>query len=164
MQILISQPQERADQSASRLEKEKVICALKAYGHIIFDEATYEELSPKDAKPLLWRLGRRIQLMARADAVYFMDGWENDRDCRLEYEVATAFRLTIINAEWRELSNSFSVAQTLAECFPEEFFRDKNESVSATTNRIIRLCKELIGSNRAYWRRHKQLKIRRRIR
>ena len=36
-------------------------------------------------------LGKSIMLMNGADAVYFCEGWESARGCRIEHEVAIAY-------------------------------------------------------------------------
>lgn len=49
----------------------------------------------KDALPLEY-LGESIKLLARADAIYMMDGWENARGCRIEHECAEAYGIPVI--------------------------------------------------------------------
>lgn len=45
----------------------------------------------------VWYLGRSIQLLATADYVYFAEGWENARGCKLEHTIAEAYGVNIIN-------------------------------------------------------------------
>lgn len=73
------------------------------------------------------------------DAVYFMEGWDKARRCRIEYEACTFYGKITINAEWRELKKTFSIEQTIFECFPDQM-DDPQESVEQVANRIIRLC------------------------
>lgn len=49
--------------------------------------------APEGAKPL-WFLGKSLELMADADVVYFAEGWQKARGCRLEYECARAYKVT----------------------------------------------------------------------
>ena len=44
----------------------------------------------------LWHLGRSIQQMEEADAIYFCDGWENARGCLIERQVAEKYGLRIL--------------------------------------------------------------------
>lgn len=44
----------------------------------------------------LWYLGKSIQLLAQADMVYFCDGWDKARGCRMEHEIAKQYGLKII--------------------------------------------------------------------
>lgn len=41
-------------------------------------------------------LGKSIQKMAEADAVYFCVGWESARGCRIEHDVAVAYNKVCI--------------------------------------------------------------------
>lgn len=43
-----------------------------------------------NAHPLVY-LGKSIEMMANADAVYFAQGWENARGCRIEHECAKKY-------------------------------------------------------------------------
>lgn len=38
--------------------------------------------------------GKSLELMADADVVYFAEGWQKARGCRLEYECARAYKVT----------------------------------------------------------------------
>ena len=44
-----------------------------------------------EAEDPIEMLGKSISLMAEADAIYFCDGWESARGCRIEHEVATQY-------------------------------------------------------------------------
>lgn len=41
-------------------------------------------------------LGKSLEILSEADAIYFFDGWENARGCRIEFEAAVAYGLRII--------------------------------------------------------------------
>lgn len=42
-------------------------------------------------------LGKLIELLSTTDAVYFADGWNNARGCRIEHQVAADYGIKIIN-------------------------------------------------------------------
>ena len=44
----------------------------------------------------VWYLGKSIQFLAQADIAYFGGDWENARGCKIEYEVANAYDIKII--------------------------------------------------------------------
>ena len=44
----------------------------------------------------VWYLGKSIQFLAQADIAYFGGAWENARGCKIEYEVANAYDIKII--------------------------------------------------------------------
>ena len=87
MRVMISQPV--TDISAEEMAKARaeVITMLDEQRHEIWGEEISRENVQEGVNQDLWDLGRRLQVMAGADAVYFMDGWEKDRRCRLENEV-----------------------------------------------------------------------------
>lgn len=161
MRVMISQPLNGASEKEKNQKRATVVAMLVAQGHEVREGLSNTTL-PNGLNQELWLLGKRLQDMAVVDAVYFMDGWEKDRRCRLEYQVAIAYGKVTVNAEWRELKNCFTVEQTLYECFPDEISADKNESVAAIANRIIRLCREFIRCNRLYARKYKRFKVQKR--
>ena len=50
----------------------------------------------------LWLLSLVLNKMSDCDAVYFCDGWEDARGCRIEHEVAEEYGLDIIYQEKEE--------------------------------------------------------------
>lgn len=46
--------------------------------------------------PPLECLGESIKLLAKADVVYFVYGWEQARGCRIEFECACAYDLKVL--------------------------------------------------------------------
>ena len=89
MNVMISQPiKERA--AYERLEREAAD-ALEAKGHRVL--STPED--PEDAP--LRRLGRRLSAMNEADAVFFLRGWRDARECVVEHLAAEKFGLWIIH-------------------------------------------------------------------
>ena len=44
----------------------------------------------------VWYLGKSIQLLSRADIVYFGSDWRNARGCKIEYEIANAYGIEVI--------------------------------------------------------------------
>ena len=51
--------------------------------------------APHDARPL-WFLGKSLELLSTADYVYFGEGWNNYRGCRIEHECATQYGIKIV--------------------------------------------------------------------
>ena len=49
------------------------------------------------AHPPLYYLGRAIEMMADADLVYFVKGWEKSRGCQIEHQCAILYQYN-----WRE--------------------------------------------------------------
>lgn len=44
----------------------------------------------------LFLLAKALQVMCTCDAVYFLDGWEGSRGCRIEHEAALSYGKEII--------------------------------------------------------------------
>lgn len=52
--------------------------------------------SPALINPLLC-LAKSLELLSTADAAYFVDGWEQDRGCRIEQLCAEEYNIPVIN-------------------------------------------------------------------
>ena len=62
--------------------------------HIIDSRIYYV---PSGAKNIpLWYLGVSFEMLAEADAAYFMDGWEDARGCIMEHEACEKYGIVII--------------------------------------------------------------------
>ena len=51
--------------------------------------------TPEDAGRL-WHLGRSIQQMEKADAIYFCRDWEDAKGCRIEERIAREYGLRVL--------------------------------------------------------------------
>ena len=52
--------------------------------------------APIETNPL-WFLSESIEFLSTADIAYFAVGWNKARGCKIEYEVAKAYGINIIN-------------------------------------------------------------------
>ena len=95
MRVYISQPTigktEAEIAQTTRLLMER---AKKRFGEVELLEVKIENV-PEDAQPL-WFLGKSLETMSKADVVYFANGWEESKRCRLENQCAMAYGLNII--------------------------------------------------------------------
>lgn len=96
MRVMISQPATGMNNDQMARARAEVVAMLEEQGHEVWGEETIREPIPAYVREELWQLGRRFQAMAGADAVYFMDGWEKDRRCRLEYEACGNYGITVM--------------------------------------------------------------------
>ena len=95
--IFISQPMNGKTDDEIKLERQKIVDAcVRECGNDIEIIDSFFEGSPHDVKPA-WFLGKSIELLSTADAVYFADGWNNARGCRIEHQVAVDYGIKIIN-------------------------------------------------------------------
>lgn len=56
---------------------------------------SFFKAAPHDAKPL-WFLGKSLELLSTADVVYFADGWQDYRGCKIEHDCAEAYGIKIL--------------------------------------------------------------------
>lgn len=61
---------------------------IDEYGDVEFVDSYFGDTEAGDPIEML---GKSISLMAEADAIYFCDGWESARGCRIEHEVAAQY-------------------------------------------------------------------------
>ena len=75
--------------------------ALRAKGHDTLNPADIEQYN-LTGKPQEWRWYMRhaIAMIARADGVALLPGWENSDGARLEHTIATALKLDIHPVWW----------------------------------------------------------------
>lgn len=100
MKLFISQPMNgKTDDEILKVREE----AVKFVKDICEDEEielidSFFQGAPEEAKPL-WYLGKSIQLMSEADAVFFAPGWEEARGCKIEHECALEYGKVIIEMQ-----------------------------------------------------------------
>lgn len=103
MKIFISQPMNGIPKEKIREVRAEAAAKIKNE----YPEARILE-SGVDCKPCvtnaeLWMLAISLEIMADADMVYFCDGWENARGCRIERECAESYGVRILElGEWKE--------------------------------------------------------------
>lgn len=71
---------------------------LESQGYEVLD-TYYENLGVDDESSInrgLWYLGRSLMDMARIQVVYFVEGWEQNRGCLVEYEAARRYGCKLI--------------------------------------------------------------------
>lgn len=92
--VFISQPMGNRTPEQIMNERQVIENKLKAHGYKVIDSV----LDPKDHS-LVYMLGKSIQLMSKADVVYFMNGWKNSRGCKVERLIAEDYDLEILDYE-----------------------------------------------------------------
>lgn len=87
MKIMISQPMRGKTNEQIREERVELVKQLDEQGYEVID--TVLDLS--EGKTPVHYLAKSIELLAEADAVIFMPGWQDARGCRIEYQVASEY-------------------------------------------------------------------------
>jgi hypothetical protein len=95
MRVYISQP--TIGKTAEEIRHTKRILAERAkkrFGEVEILETKLNSI-PDEANGL-WLLSKSLETMAQADVVYFADGWEKSKRCKIENQCAMAYGLNII--------------------------------------------------------------------
>lgn len=89
MKLMISQPMRGKTNEQIREERAELVKQLEAEGHEVVD--TVFENAPENEDVAIYMLSQSIRYIGKVDGVVFMQGWENARGCRIEYNVAVAY-------------------------------------------------------------------------
>ncbi len=95
---MISQPMRGKSEQEIRDEREALVNNLKNSDYDVIDTVfpDFKNIEVQNAnKPLLY-LAKSIEYLATVDCVYFMDGWENARGCRIEHQCAVDYGVSIL--------------------------------------------------------------------
>lgn len=67
---------------------------------INFLDTYIDEDSPKDCKnDIIWYIGKRLEIMAKADLVVFADGFTNTSEGFIENMAASAYNMDVLEEE-----------------------------------------------------------------
>ena len=98
--LFISQPMRgKSDAEILSVRQQAVEAAEKLLGEPVEVLDTF--FGTSDMTRALEYLGESIKFLAKADAAYFADGWQDARGCRIEHECAVQYGITIVG-ELRE--------------------------------------------------------------
>ena len=98
MKVFISQPMNGVDDHVVlklRADAEKYLQDKYGDNVEILQTFIYED-APKDSGRL-WYLGRSIQLLGQADAIYFVKGWQKANGCIVESLIASLYGIKTID-------------------------------------------------------------------
>lgn len=96
MKVFLSHPMNGLSESEIMSIRDSAYTYLQAvYGNIKIIDNLHMYEAPKNSGRL-WYLGRSIQQLEEADAIYFCEGWENARGCLIERQVAEKYGLRIL--------------------------------------------------------------------
>jgi hypothetical protein len=98
---MISQPMNGLSEEQIRSAREKAIHDLHARGYEVmntyFEDDWPSKAAPEDVKHnAVHFLARSINAMSHCDAVYFCDGWQLARGCKIEHDVANSYNLEML--------------------------------------------------------------------
>lgn len=104
--VMISQPMAGKDAKEILFQKSKAELTLQNMGYTVantyfntYDHDSDGSLVPTGQKPYsvgLNYLSKSLEAMSYCDTVYFCQGWEGARGCKLEHEAAKAYGLKVL--------------------------------------------------------------------
>lgn len=96
MKVFISQPMRGLAEREIKLNRLKAIENIrKLYG---IDVEIIDNYFGGNEKPL-FKLGKSIELLSKADIIYLCKGWNKARGCKIEYMCASDYNIKIIFEE-----------------------------------------------------------------
>ena len=94
--LFISQPmRDKTKEEILAVRKRAIESAERHLGEKVEVIDSYFENAPAEARPL-WYLGKSLELLSTADVVYFANGWENYRGCRIENTCAIEYGIEMV--------------------------------------------------------------------
>ena len=96
LKAAISQPMAGKTEEQIMMERRYLVSQLEGLGFEVIN--TILDVPKVEYNPVLY-LGKSIELMAEADVIVFMPGWENARGCVIEHEVARRYQKFIMEVE-----------------------------------------------------------------
>ena len=92
---MISQPMKNRTEEDIREERKHIIEKLNNM-HIEVIDTIFTEEAPENNNAGVYYLGKSIQEMSKADALFMCDGWRRARGCRIERQVAQDYGIKIL--------------------------------------------------------------------
>ena len=95
MKVFISQPMTGRTKEEILSERNKVIGALENKYDVEVLDSYFEDYDPQDRSTPIKYLAKSINVLAEADVILFVGNWENSRGCKVEYECAKQYGISI---------------------------------------------------------------------
>ena len=87
-----------SEEEVARIREEAYQYLSKKYGRYIYIIDNYHHKGAPANAGRLWHLGKSIQMLDNADAIYFVKGhWLNAKGCLCERFIARVYGLKILN-------------------------------------------------------------------
>ena len=97
MKIFISQPMFGKTDEQIRQEREELIKQIEEDGNEYLDSIVADGLEEVNNDSIgLFYLGKSLEIMSKADEIWFMNGWDKSRGCKIEYQVAKDYNKKIV--------------------------------------------------------------------
>ncbi len=93
---MISQPMRGKTNEQIRVERKRAVELLESWGYEVIDTVLDID-EPPLMNPGIYFLAKSIDFMSQVDTVFFMEGWESARGCKIEHEIAVAYGLRVLH-------------------------------------------------------------------
>lgn len=97
---MISQPMNNKSDEEIKAVRAQATEYLESLGYTVVNSYFADQYQLKDAmqvaNPPVYFLSKSIERMAECHAVYFANGWENARGCKIEHEIAVAYGIEVL--------------------------------------------------------------------
>lgn len=100
--VMICQPTTGRTQEEILENRNRIIARFEQANCLVVDPAPIDNLyTPEKMQErgiwnlLLCDLAKSLEHMARCNVVCFCKGWQESKECRFQYEIATAYGLTV---------------------------------------------------------------------
>lgn len=94
MKVYISQPYDNKSYVELEMDRAYAINNLQTFNHEVIDDYVRNETSI-DRDSAIYQLSDDLKKLSEADAVYFLDGWENSPRCQVERKVCEVYGIKI---------------------------------------------------------------------
>lgn len=94
--IIISQPMAGKSEKEIIKDRELIVKKLEEKGYKVINNIFSKKIKGKYVNESLYYLAKSIEKMGKAHAIYFMNGWESSRGCKIEHKVAKEYGLEIL--------------------------------------------------------------------
>ena len=94
MKVFISQPMTGRTKEEILSERNKIVETLNKCDIEVLD-SYFEDYDPQDRSTPIKYLAKSIEVLADADILLCVGNWENSRGCKVEYECAKQYGISI---------------------------------------------------------------------
>lgn len=95
MKVFISQYMGGRDTDIIKQEREPIEKMLKQKGYEILNSIIEYDIPEDTVSIPTWYVAKSLEIMSKADAVYFMKGWQQGSGCKIERQCAEEYCIKI---------------------------------------------------------------------
>lgn len=110
MKVMISQPMSNVTDSEIKRIQSDLKRKFAKYHIEVVDSYINDDVESDINNPGVFYLGKTfVDFLSRVDAVYFVDGWQRARGCRIERQVCEAYNIMILDSTFFKHENNVHI-------------------------------------------------------